>query len=149
MTDSKTIFLPKKINQLNTIQTSLIDILNWKMLSLFQRMIIHHIFVSGPCQLPRILHGTYMSEYRSGLIIANGSSVTFHCSGEYYPSPSHEIQCIMGELQPSISICRHPSGVDPEISEGHYLGGSDIVKGGAITVFGHYAKGNPCGPPAK
>lgn len=104
---------------------------------------------SGPCQLPRIIHGTYLSGYQAGLTIANGSNVTFQCNGEYYPSPSHEVQCILGQLQPKIPLCKHPSGVDPMIPESDYLGGSDIVKGGEITVFSQHGKGNPCGPPAK
>lgn len=89
-----------------------------------------------------------MSGYRAGLTIANGSVVNFQCNGEYYPSPSDEVQCILGQLTPSIPLCKHPSGIDPIIPE-DFLGGSDIVKGGEITVFGQHGNGNPCGPPAK
>lgn len=116
---------------------------------MFHQVLIYVLSILGPCLLPRIFHGTYNSGYRGGLTIANGSVVTFHCSGEYYPSPSNEIQCILGELQPKTPVCRHPSGIDPVVPEDDYLGGSDIVKGGDITVISQYGKGNPCGPPAK
>lgn len=89
-----------------------------------------------------------MSGYRGGLTIANGSSVSFQCDNEYIPSTTQAIQCILGELHPKSPSCRHPSGIeDPET---HYLGGSDIVKGGEITVFRFgSSSGKPCGPPAK
>lgn len=105
--------------------------------------------ILGPCQLPRIIHGTYMSGYRAGLTIANGSIVNFQCTDEYYPSPSDEVQCILGQLKPTLPLCKHPSGIDPIVPEGHFLGGSDIIKDGEITVFSQHGNGSPCGPPAK
>ncbi|CAG9821323.1 unnamed protein product [Phaedon cochleariae] len=100
----------------------------------------------APCQLPKIPHGQYMSGYRAGLTIANGSSVSFQCDND--PTKAHDVDCLLGELNPSHPSCGASGG-----AKGHdtqYLGGSDIVKGGEITViqYGH-SGGNPCGPPAK
>ncbi|KAJ8923976.1 hypothetical protein NQ315_006752 [Exocentrus adspersus] len=106
---------------------------------------------AAPCQLPKITNGQYMSGYRAGLTIANGSTVTFHCDSDYSQSTAQPIQCILGELHPRIPSCKSTSGADSKrIPETHYLGGSDIVKGGDITVIQYGSpSGKYCGPPAK
>ncbi|XP_050510786.1 complement factor H isoform X3 [Diabrotica virgifera virgifera] len=101
----------------------------------------------APCQLPKIPHGHYSSGYRAGLTIANGSSVAYHCEGDQ-GQPSRHIQCLLGELEPKVPSCS-PSSVGGK-TETQYLGGSDIVKGGEITVIQYgNSGGNACGPPAK
>lgn len=92
-----------------------------------------------------------MSGYRAGLTIANGSSVTYHCDNDYSQSTAQPIQCILGELHPRNPSCKLTSGVDSvRTHETHYLGGSDIVKGGDITVIQYGSPtGKYCGPPAK
>ncbi|ERL92458.1 hypothetical protein D910_09772, partial [Dendroctonus ponderosae] len=100
-----------------------------------------------PCSLPKIYHGQYMSGYRAGLTIANGSSVTFQCEEDYGPSSAQPLECLLGELHPRSPTCRKEGDLIPET---HYLGGKDIVKGGDITVIEYgRSNGKPCGPPAK
>lgn len=120
---------------------------------------------SAPCSLPKIYHGQYMSGYRAGLTIANGSSVTFQCEEDYEPSSVQPLECLLGrsfqlvqkgfchskrflgELHPQSPTCRKEGDFVPET---HYLGGKDIVKGGDITVIEYgRSNGKPCGPPAK
>ncbi|KAJ8927716.1 hypothetical protein NQ314_019789 [Rhamnusium bicolor] len=108
----------------------------------------------APCQLPKITNGQYMSGYRAGLTIANGSTVTFQCDNDYSQSTAQPIQCILGELHPRSPSCKLTSGVERHENrhthETHYLGGSDIVKGGDITVIQYgSSSGKYCGPPAK
>ncbi|XP_050294789.1 uncharacterized protein LOC126734965 isoform X2 [Anthonomus grandis grandis] len=101
----------------------------------------------APCILPKIYHGQYMSGYRPGLTIANGSSVSFQCEEDYTPSSVQPLECLIGELQPKHPICTKDGEPIPET---HYLGGKDIVKGGDITVVEYgSSNGKPCGPPAK
>ncbi|CAH1127522.1 unnamed protein product [Ceutorhynchus assimilis] len=101
----------------------------------------------APCLLPKIYHGQYMSGYRAGLTIANGSSVTFQCEEDYEPSSIQPLECLLGELQPKSPYCRKDGEPIPET---HYLGGKDIVKGGDITVIEYgSSNGKHCGPPAK
>uniref|UniRef100_A0AAR5PA08 Sushi domain-containing protein n=1 Tax=Dendroctonus ponderosae TaxID=77166 RepID=A0AAR5PA08_DENPD len=101
----------------------------------------------APCSLPKIYHGQYMSGYRAGLTIANGSSVTFQCEEDYGPSSAQPLECLLGELHPRSPTCRKEGDLIPET---HYLGGKDIVKGGDITVIEYgRSNGKPCGPPAK
>ncbi|KAJ8978205.1 hypothetical protein NQ317_014721 [Molorchus minor] len=104
---------------------------------------------AAPCQLPKITNGQYMSGYRAGLTIANGSSVTFQCENDYSQSTAQPIQCILGQLNPPSPSCKPTAGAEIR-SETHYLGGSDIVKGGDITVIQYGSStGKFCGPPAK
>ncbi|XP_056646422.1 sushi, von Willebrand factor type A, EGF and pentraxin domain-containing protein 1 isoform X6 [Diorhabda sublineata] len=103
----------------------------------------------APCQLPKIPHGQYTSGYRAGLTIANGSSVAYNCNHNDGQQPATQhIQCLLGELEPKIPNCSPgPGGSKVETQ---YLGGSDIVKGGEITVIQYgNSGGNACGPPAK
>ncbi|XP_057654247.1 sushi, von Willebrand factor type A, EGF and pentraxin domain-containing protein 1 isoform X8 [Diorhabda carinulata] len=103
----------------------------------------------SPCQLPKIPHGQYTSGYRAGLTIANGSSVAYNCNHNDGQQPATQhIQCLLGELEPKIPNCSPgPGGSKVETQ---YLGGSDIVKGGEITVIQYgNSGGNACGPPAK
>lgn len=61
----------------------------------------------APCELPMITNGQYLSGYRAGLTIANGSSVTFQCDSDYSKSTGQPIECILGELRPRVPACRH------------------------------------------
>ncbi|KAJ8937899.1 hypothetical protein NQ318_001672 [Aromia moschata] len=94
-----------------------------------------------------------MSGYRAGLTIANGSTVTFQCDSEYSQSTAQPIQCVLGQLYPRSPSCKLTSGEERgsvKSHETHYLGGSDIVKGGDITVIEYGSStGKYCGPPAK
>jgi hypothetical protein len=54
-----------------------------------------------------ITNGQYLSGYRAGLTIANGSSVTFQCDNDYSKSTGQPIECILGELRPRVPACRH------------------------------------------
>ncbi|XP_074036911.1 hig-anchoring scaffold protein isoform X1 [Leptinotarsa decemlineata] len=105
----------------------------------------------APCLLPKIPNGQYMSGYRAGLTIANGSSVTFQCEGEIGQSNGESVQCLLGNLEPSHPSCQFNPGISGNTDgETHYLGGSDIVKGGEITIIQYgNSGGKPCGPPAK
>lgn len=89
-----------------------------------------------------------MSGYRPGLTIANGSSVTFQCDNDFNRSTAQPIQCILGELFPNKPSCKSDSNVT--VDTPHYLGGSDIIKGGDMSVI-EYSRlsGKYCGPPAK
>ncbi|XP_066142350.1 sushi, von Willebrand factor type A, EGF and pentraxin domain-containing protein 1 [Euwallacea fornicatus] len=101
----------------------------------------------APCSLPKIVHGQYLSGYRAGLNIANGSTVSFQCNDNYLPNGIQLVECLLGDLLPRPPSC-HKEG--ESVPETHYLGGKDIVKGGDITLieFGR-SNGKPCGPPAK
>ncbi|KAK9874005.1 hypothetical protein WA026_002356 [Henosepilachna vigintioctopunctata] len=106
-----------------------------------------------PCQLPAISHGQYLSGYRAGLTIANGSNVNFQCDTNYVKSTNHPIECILGKLHPRSPSCYIPGSNSVELGKSdspHYLGGTDIIKGGDITVIG-FGRSNAksCGPPAK
>ncbi|XP_044746690.1 complement factor H isoform X3 [Coccinella septempunctata] len=103
-----------------------------------------------PCQLPSIAHGQYMSGYRAGLTIANGSNVQFQCDANYVKSTDQPIECILGKLYPKVPSCYPPAnGLEIGKSDSpHYLGGKDIIKGGDITVIGS-SNAKSCGPPAK
>ncbi|XP_049824701.1 sushi, von Willebrand factor type A, EGF and pentraxin domain-containing protein 1 isoform X2 [Aethina tumida] len=109
----------------------------------------------APCQLPKIPNGQYMSGYRHGLTIANGSSVTFQCDNDYSTSAAQPIQCLLGQLYPKEPNCKSEDGGEgilenKVVQTPEYLGGSDIVKGGDITVVDYgILSGKYCGPPAK
>ena len=64
-------------------------------------------FSLAPCELPLITNGQYLSGYRAGLTIANGSSVTFQCDSDYSKSTGQPVECILGELRPHVPACRH------------------------------------------
>lgn len=83
-----------------------------------------------------------MDGYRTGLTISNGSTVNFQCESDYTKSTSQPIECILGQLFPTIPACN-------PISSPHYMGGSDIIRGGDITVLNYGNSGQSCGPPAK
>ncbi|XP_025833136.1 sushi, von Willebrand factor type A, EGF and pentraxin domain-containing protein 1 isoform X2 [Agrilus planipennis] len=102
---------------------------------------------AAPCQLPPIPNGQYLSGYREGLTIANGSSVNFQCDEPYLKITSKPIQCILGDLHPRRPACRSPNSPDPD--DINYLGGSDIIKGGDINVLEYGSSAKPCGPPAR
>lgn len=51
---------------------------------------------TAPCSLPKIYHGQYLSGYRAGLTIANGSSVTFQCDKDYLPTGVQIVECLLG-----------------------------------------------------
>lgn len=84
-------------------------------------------------------------------MIANGSSVTFQCDSDYSKSTAQPVECILGELYPRPPACRQKGVTLPPIPESpHFLGGSDIIKGGDISVL-DYGTGlaKTCGPPAR
>ncbi|XP_065167243.1 CUB and sushi domain-containing protein 3-like isoform X3 [Atheta coriaria] len=101
----------------------------------------------APCILPDISHGQYSSGYRAGLTISNGSFVNFQCDEEYTKSTSQPIECILGDLYPRRPACRDNSTF-PSPDSPHYMGGTDIIKGGDITEL-EYGSAKSCGPPAK
>ena len=72
--------------------------------------------IPGPCELPRISHGEYMSGYRAGLTIANGSTFDYNCpEPDYSKITQGPVQCRLGELVPDFPACRTRSdryGVD-------------------------------------
>lgn len=79
----------------------------------------------------------------------NGSSVIFQCDNEYSKSTAQPIECILGQLHPRSPACRAKQIENlPSIDSPHYMGGTDIIKGGDITVL-EYGSSKPCGPPAK
>lgn len=105
---------------------------------------------AAPCQLPQINHGQYLSGYRAGLMIANGSSVTYQCDSDYSKSTAQPVECILGELYPKPPECKESPIVNSTPEGPHYLGGSDIIKGGDISVL-DFRSGlsRACGPPAR
>lgn len=109
--------------------------------------------VPAPCQLPQIANGQYLAGYRAGLTIANGSTVIFQCDSEYHKSPAQPVECVLGRLFPRSPTCRASADDSLEVNERgspHYVGGTDIIIGGDITVLSEYASGQkPCGPPAR
>lgn len=111
------------------------------------------MFFIASCLLPQITNGQYLSGYRAGLTIANGSSVNFQCDSEYSKLPAQPVDCILGQLSPRSPACR-PAGemdnVTYDKGSSQYLGGRDIIIGGDLTALSEYGKGaKPCGPPAK
>ncbi|XP_026477208.1 CUB and sushi domain-containing protein 1-like [Ctenocephalides felis] len=100
--------------------------------------------IPGPCQLPVAPNAQYMGGYRAGLTIAHGSSVTVHCEGN--SSNPITLSCDYAALTPATIQCRLPE-IAKDIPD-EFLGGSDIVKGGEMNVFGE-TDGRPCGPPAR
>lgn len=111
-------------------------------------------FVSAPCLLPIINNGQYLSGYRAGLTIANGSKVNFHCDSDYTKSTPHPVECILGRLHPRQPACRSLSEESFNTTDGkppsHYVGGADIIIGGDLTGLTEYESGTkPCGPPAR
>ncbi|XP_068084486.1 sushi, von Willebrand factor type A, EGF and pentraxin domain-containing protein 1 [Anabrus simplex] len=114
--------------------------------------------VPVPCELPTIVHGQYLSGYRAGLTIAHGSSVDFQCDSDYSKSTAQPIECHLGDLRPRVPACRHhtlklgpldfnPRPLDPDLE---FKGGSDITKGGDISVIDFPAGfRRACGPPAR
>lgn len=113
----------------------------------------YYIFLLAPCLLPQIQNGQYLSGYRAGLTIVNGSGVSFQCDEGYLISTSNQIECALGELFPHNPSCIPHLGISSNISKifdsPHYLGGRDIVKGGDITDLGYGASIKSCAPPAK
>ncbi|KAK9711611.1 WAP-type (Whey Acidic Protein) 'four-disulfide core' [Popillia japonica] len=109
--------------------------------------------IPAPCLLPQIQNGQYLSGYRAGLTIVNGSGVSFQCDEGYLISTSNQIECALGELFPHNPSCIPHLGISSNISKifdsPHYLGGRDIVKGGDITDLGYGASIKSCAPPAK
>lgn len=90
-----------------------------------------------------------MSGYRPGLTIANGSSVTFQCDNDFNRSTTQQVLCALGELAPQKPNCKTEDN-NVTIDAPHFLGGSDIVKGGDISVIEYsQLSGKYCGPPAK
>ncbi|XP_017775518.1 PREDICTED: CUB and sushi domain-containing protein 3 isoform X2 [Nicrophorus vespilloides] len=102
---------------------------------------------AAPCQLPEIANGQYLNGYRAGLTISNGSAVTFQCDSEYSKSTAQPIECVLGQLFPRSPACRANSSL-PGPDSPHYMGGTDIIKGGDITEL-EYGSTKSCGPPAK
>lgn len=85
-------------------------------------------------------------------MIANGSSVTFQCDSEYSKSTAQPVECILGELYPRTPACKQRNGPSlPPIPESpHFLGGSDIIKGGDIDILDFDTRlAKACGPPAR
>ncbi|KAI4468144.1 complement component-related sushi domain-containing [Holotrichia oblita] len=113
----------------------------------------YYIFLLAPCLLPQIQNGQYLSGYRAGLTIVNGSGVSFQCDEGYLISTSNQIECALGELFPHNPSCIPHLGISSNISKifdsPHYLGGRDIVKGGDISDLGYGASIKSCAPPAK
>ncbi|XP_018896895.2 sushi, von Willebrand factor type A, EGF and pentraxin domain-containing protein 1 isoform X2 [Bemisia tabaci] len=96
----------------------------------------------APCELPPITHGQYLSGYRAGLTIGNGSSVIFTCDNEYIKSTTGTIECVLGELRPWAPGCKRDPGL--------FIPGGDILRGGELGTVDLIAglKGS-CGPPAR
>lgn len=113
---------------------------------------MYNYFVAS-CLLPQITNGQYLSGYRAGLTIANGSSVNFQCDTEYNKLPAQPVDCILGELYPRSPACRPTGDTNStayDKASSQYLGGRDIIIGGDLTALSEYGKGaKPCGPPAK
>lgn len=109
---------------------------------------------AAPCQLPQINNGQYLSGYRAGLTIANGSNVIFQCDSDYHKSPAQPVECILGRLHPRNPTCKASfddtlEGTNAKTTS-PYFGGGDVIIGGDITVLAEYASGQkPCGPPAR
>ncbi|XP_049790095.1 sushi, von Willebrand factor type A, EGF and pentraxin domain-containing protein 1-like [Schistocerca nitens] len=112
----------------------------------------------APCELPMITNGQYLSGYRAGLTIAHGASVNFQCDSDYSKSTAQPVECSLGMLKPRTPACRHLApnyrygNMTGKLSEVdlQFKGGSDITKGGDISVVDFpegYRRG--CGPPAR
>lgn len=84
-------------------------------------------------------------------MIANGSSVTYQCDSDYSKTIPQPVECILGELYPHPPACTQRLDVVNSTPEGpHYLGGSDIIKGGDISVLDfRTGLARACGPPAR
>ncbi|XP_065203954.1 sushi, von Willebrand factor type A, EGF and pentraxin domain-containing protein 1-like, partial [Planococcus citri] len=96
----------------------------------------------APCELPAIVHGQYLSGYRSGLTIANGSFVNYQCDHEFVKITSVPTECFRGELLPKKPACRR----DPTL----YTSGSDILRStelGSMDLLSGLR--GSCGPPAR
>lgn len=60
----------------------------------------------APCELPPVQHGQYLSGYRAGLTIANGSFVNYQCDHEFVKITTVPTECFRGELLPKKPACR-------------------------------------------
>ncbi|XP_031335519.1 sushi, von Willebrand factor type A, EGF and pentraxin domain-containing protein 1-like isoform X3 [Photinus pyralis] len=105
--------------------------------------------LTAPCALPKIDSGEYLSGYREGMAIGNGSSVAFQCEKDMSNSTVLRVFCINHELKPENPTCT--PGYDFKFNASkvipYYLGGSDIVIGGDINVLEYGGTGKSCGPP--
>lgn len=61
---------------------------------------------AAPCELPPIQHGQYLSGYRAGLTIANGSYVNYQCDHEFVKITTVPTECFRGDLLPKKPACR-------------------------------------------
>ncbi|XP_022235268.1 protein lev-9-like, partial [Limulus polyphemus] len=61
--------------------------------------------VAGPCELPTIPHGYYLSGYRAGLTISHGSSVSYDCKPDYVKADINPTHCKEGRLLPNPPAC--------------------------------------------
>ncbi|XP_076316028.1 protein lev-9-like isoform X3 [Tachypleus tridentatus] len=61
--------------------------------------------VAGPCELPTIPHGYYLSGYRAGLTISHGSSVSYDCKQDYVKADINPTHCKEGKLLPNPPAC--------------------------------------------
>lgn len=127
-----------------------------RVFSIDQVFYIIDTFISSilaPCILPQIQNGQYLSGYRAGLTIVNGSSVNFYCDDGFLKSAGNQIQCILGKIFPHNPSCKPHIDITVNMSKmfdsPHYLGGRDIIKGGDITQLGYGTSVKSCGPPAK
>ncbi|XP_071053370.1 sushi, von Willebrand factor type A, EGF and pentraxin domain-containing protein 1 isoform X3 [Onthophagus taurus] len=115
-----------------------------------------------PCILPQIQNGQYLSGYRAGLTIANGSSVNYQCDNGFRKSTAKQIECILGQLFPRGPSCTAHLELPPSSSSSvntspstnifdspRYLGGGDIVRGGDIAQIEFGGSMKTCAPPAK
>lgn len=83
-------------------------------------------------------------------MIANGSSVTFQCDNDYSKSTAQPVECILGELYPRPPACRQKNVIITYTESPHYMGGSDIIKGGDISALDFdLGLNRGCGPPAR
>ncbi|KAK7593077.1 hypothetical protein V9T40_007829 [Parthenolecanium corni] len=96
----------------------------------------------APCELPPIQHGQYLSGYRAGLTIANGSYVNYQCDHEFVKITTVPTECFRGDLLPKKPACRR----DPNL----YTAGSDIMRStelGSMDLLSGLR--GSCGPPAR
>lgn len=74
--------------------------------------------IAAPCALPPIQHGQYLSGYRAGLTIANGSYVNYQCDHEFMKITAVPTECFRGELLPKKPACRRgKKSVDLKVFE--------------------------------
>lgn len=89
----------------------------------------------APCELLPIPHGQYLSGYRAGLTIANGSFINYQCDREFVKVTAAPTECFRGELLPKKPACKRGEWVAPDFHPFWLRVGSPAFFRGRAKIF--------------